>query len=166
MLPNEFVKLALKTESNDFNQIILRLNSERVIRLLHASMGLVTEAAEMMDAMKKFIFYGKDLDIVNLKEELGDSDWYKAIAVDELGTSFEDVWEMVIKKLKARYGEKFNEDGAINRDLENERTILEKEDKLEYPQYEWHCPNCRTVNPKDIIVCYKCQYTNVIKLGE
>ena len=31
-----------------------------------------------------------------------------------------------IEKLKARYGEKFSSDRAINRDLEKERMILEK----------------------------------------
>jgi NTP pyrophosphatase (non-canonical NTP hydrolase) len=125
MNSKEFINLALKTESNDFEKIISRLDNEKALRLLHASMGLVTEAAEIMDALKKYIFYGKPVDVVNIKEELGDSFWYKAIAVDELGTSFDEIWDMVIAKLKSRYGDKFNEEGALNRNLEVERNILE-----------------------------------------
>lgn len=129
MNAEEFIKLALKTESNDFETIIHRLQSVRTLRILHASMGLVTEAAEIMDALKKFIFYGKELDIVNLKEELGDSDWYKAIVIDELGSSQEEIWQMVINKLKTRYGDKFNEESALNRKLDIERQTLEDNER-------------------------------------
>lgn len=125
MTPEEFIELCLKTESCNWNAILLRLHQKRTARLLHALLGMVTETAEFADALKKFIFYGKELDLINLKEELGDVDWYKAIAIDELGTSMEEVWERVIAKLQARYGEKFNEEGALNRKLEVERAILE-----------------------------------------
>lgn len=122
-----FIKEALKTESPITPELINRLTEERTIRLLHAAMGMTTEAVEFLDAMKKFIFYGKDLDLVNIAEELGDSDWYKAIAHDELGRSFEEIWAMVIKKLQMRYKGSFNVEGAINRDLNAERNILEKD---------------------------------------
>jgi|SRR6185295_247598 len=122
-----FIKEAIKTESSNFPAIYERITDERIIRLLHASMGLVTEAAELMDALKKYIFYGKELDLVNIKEEIGDSQWYTAIALDELGNSYEEIWAAVIKKLQARYKGKFNEEGAINRDLVNERSILEQD---------------------------------------
>jgi NTP pyrophosphatase (non-canonical NTP hydrolase) len=36
---------------------------------------------------------------------------------DEIGFSFEDVMEKNLEKLKARYGDKFTKDKAINRDL-------------------------------------------------
>jgi hypothetical protein len=39
--------------------------------------------------------------------------------------NIEEVWEKNIEKLRARYGEKFSSERAINRDLETERTILE-----------------------------------------
>lgn len=124
----QFIVDAIKTESNDLVAIGQRLNQDRTIRLLHVAMGLCTEAGEFMDAMKKYIFYGKPLDDVNLKEELGDIDWYKAIACDELGTDFEEIWERIIAKLKARYAGKFAETQALNRDLDKERQILESGD--------------------------------------
>lgn len=47
--------------------------------LLHASLGLITEFGELVDIYKRNIFYGKEIDIVNVKEELGDLMWYLAI---------------------------------------------------------------------------------------
>jgi NTP pyrophosphatase (non-canonical NTP hydrolase) len=96
-------------------------------RLLHAGIGLTTEAGEFIDALKKHIFYGKELDRVNLSEEIGDIFWYLAIAADELGINFESVMNRNIEKLKARYGEKFTEESAEDRDLDQERDILEKQ---------------------------------------
>ena len=98
----------------------------KVERLLHSSLGIHTEGAEFADALKKFVFYGKkELDEVNMKEELGDLLWYVAIACDALGTSFDELMETNINKLKARYPEKFSLDKAENRDLNAEREILE-----------------------------------------
>jgi NTP pyrophosphatase (non-canonical NTP hydrolase) len=93
--------------------------------LLHASMGLVTEAGEFQDMLKKHVFYGKPLDKVNLKEEIGDLLWYCAIALEALGTDFQAVMQTNIDKLKARYPEKFTEEKAENRNLVREREILE-----------------------------------------
>lgn len=133
MQTSEYIKNVLKTESNDFEAIKDRLiwdnTNHFTLRLLHAAIGASTEANELVDAVKKKIFYGKDIDWTNVKEELGDMLWYIAIACDVAGTSFEAIMEINITKLKARYGEKFNEEGAISRDLIKERKILE-EDKI------------------------------------
>ena len=89
-------------------------------------MGMQTETAEFTDALKKSLFYGKTLDTVNLKEELGDLLWYVSIAMDELGTTYEAEMQRVINKLKLRYPEKFTEEDATNRDLVAERKLLEE----------------------------------------
>lgn len=125
MKPNEYIELVTKTEPtlDDYEKIIKRLTPQSM-RLLHAAMGLCTEAGEFLDQLKKHIMYGKELDETNLAEELGDGNWYEAIAINELQRSFESIWERNIAKLKARYGDEFNEDDALNRDLENERNIL------------------------------------------
>ena len=120
-----YINDAIKTESNDFTAMDTRLKDNGLKRLLHAGIGLSTESGEFLDALKKHIFYGKELDRVNLAEELGDLFWYMAIVADELGVEFESVMERNIQKLKARYGEKFSEEKAENRDLENERLILD-----------------------------------------
>lgn len=46
--------------------------------ILHMKMGIITEAAEVVDILKKKHAYGKDIDFPHLKEELGDLLWYAA----------------------------------------------------------------------------------------
>jgi NTP pyrophosphatase (non-canonical NTP hydrolase) len=125
MNSKEYIQNAIRTESTEFTAMNERLTSDGTKRLLHAGIGLSTEAGEFLDTLKKHIFYGKELDRVNLKEEMGDLFWYLAIACDELGVEFEPLMETNIAKLKARYGEKFSEQKAEHRDLNHERMILE-----------------------------------------
>lgn len=119
MNSNQFVEEALNTESPIFYQ--------PNPRILHAAMGCVTESAELMDALKKSTFYGTELDVTNIKEEAGDILWYLAILFDELGTSFDQEMERVIKKLRTRFPNKFTEFDATNRQLEEERRILSED---------------------------------------
>lgn len=112
-----FIKDAIRTESPNFHQ--------PNPRVLHAAIGCVTESGEMLDALKKQMYYGRELDVVNVKEEAADLLWYLAILFDELGTDFETEQTRVIAKLKARFPEKFTEQKAFDRDLETERKILE-----------------------------------------
>jgi len=46
--------------------------------VLHMKMGLITEAAEVIDILKKKHAYGKEIDLSHVKEELGDIMWYAA----------------------------------------------------------------------------------------
>ena len=117
MKTKNFIKDCLRTKSN--------LKNFPNPDLLHAAMGMSTEAGEFLDALKKHMFYGKQLDTTNLKEELGDMLWYMAIAMSVLGTDFNKEMSRVIEKLKTRYPEIFTEDKALNRDLVKERETLE-----------------------------------------
>jgi len=120
-----YINEANRTDAPNYDLIAERLQDEFTLKILHAAMGMVTEAGELMDAMKKHIIYGKPIDIVNVAEEMGDSFWYQALLAKTLGVTFEQVQEVNIKKLKARYPDKFTEHSALNRDLDNERKILE-----------------------------------------
>lgn len=122
----EYARDATVTDLMDYGPVKERLSQIKTIRLLHAAMGIDTESGEFMDMIKKHVLYGKPLDEVNLKEELGDLLWYIALAIDELGTSFEALFDTNIKKLRARYPSKFTEEAALNRDLDKERKILEE----------------------------------------
>lgn len=51
------------------------------MNIYHASLGISTEIAEILDIVKKHFFYGKEFDIINFIEELGDIAWYLAIIV-------------------------------------------------------------------------------------
>lgn len=125
METQEYINNAIRTEARDFKAIGERLQSVENQRLLHGGIGLATEAGEFLDALKKHIFYGKEVDKVNLREEMGDIFWYCAIIADQLDVDFKDVMERNITKLKARYGDKFTESKANTRDLKTEREILE-----------------------------------------
>lgn len=130
-----YLKSALRTNGPDYEGVVDRIEGNhetlsvdpKKLDLLHASMGLVTEAGEFQDMLKKHFYYGRELDKVNLKEEIGDVLWYCAIALNALDTDFESVMQTNIDKLKARFPEKFTEEKANNRDLDVERKILEDE---------------------------------------
>jgi NTP pyrophosphatase (non-canonical NTP hydrolase) len=124
--PNTYQHLAELTESKDFEKIAERISTVSSIRLLHAMLGFASETGEFADQLKKHIFYGKPLDKINLSEETGDLLWYLALSANVSGMpSMEDAMERNIAKLKARYGDKFTEVRATNRDLDKEREILE-----------------------------------------
>jgi len=95
------------------------------MRILHAGIGIFGEAGEILDAIKTQVDTGQ-LDLVNVGEEGGDVDWYRAILADETGLPIEQGWEQNIAKLKVRYGEKFTAEAAENRDLVAERALLEQ----------------------------------------
>lgn len=126
MTEDEYLQDATVTDLMDYGPVLERLSNVHTIRILHAGMGLVTEAGEFMDMLKKHILYGKPLDYVNLQEELGDSQWYVALALDEMRATFKDIREKNIAKLRARYPNRFTEHDALNRDLDKERKILEQ----------------------------------------
>jgi hypothetical protein len=46
--------------------------------------------------------------------------WYMAILLRELDLDFYQILDDNIAKLKKRYGEKFDEEKAANRDIDNE----------------------------------------------
>lgn len=120
-----YEKNALVTDLRDYAPVAGRLLKTETIRLLHASIGLQTESGEIADALKRHIFYGKELDKVNIVEEAGDLLWYVSVALSSVGSSFDEAMEKNIAKLKARYGDKFSEEAAVERDLGKERSVLE-----------------------------------------
>lgn len=120
------VKLATRTESPVTEDMVSRLSDPGLIRLLHAGIGMATEAGEFLDQLKKHIFYGKTVDVVNLMEELGDTDWYMNLCCDVLNTTMEVIEVANIKKLAKRYGEKFSQDGALLRNLGAELDVLKE----------------------------------------
>ena len=93
---------------------------------LHMVIGISTEAGELLDAYKKALAYGKDLDKINIGEEVGDLFWYIANLMRMLGLDFEQVLQVNVDKLMARYPEKFDSLKATTRNLEKEREILGK----------------------------------------
>jgi NTP pyrophosphatase (non-canonical NTP hydrolase) len=102
-----------------------KLESE-FIDQLHMVIGICTEANELLDAYKKRLAYHKELDLVNIGEELFDILWYQMNLCRMLNLDPEKMMDINIKKLQARYPDKFDCDKAIYRDLAAERKILEE----------------------------------------
>ncbi len=121
----EYQEQAGRTDPKDYSPVQVRVSTVEYMRLDHAAKGMVTEAGEFIDVLKKHSIYGKPIDRVNLKEELGDLMWYVALACNTLEIELGDVLAVNIAKLRARFPDKFTEEGALNRNLDAERGILE-----------------------------------------
>ena len=94
--------------------------------ILHMCLGLQTESAEISDVFKKKLAYNKDIDWVNVKEEIGDLMWYISNFCNLNNWDLREILSTNIQKLKIRFPEKFEENQAINRNLEQERKTFEK----------------------------------------
>lgn len=132
MKSDQYQKETEATDAVDYSPAINRLNDEFTAKLVHYVLGVETEGAELADAVKKHVMYGKELDKVNLVEEVGDTLWYLARLLTLLDSSFEEAMSKNIMKLRARYGDKFTEWSAKNRNLEAERKILEQQDIAQF----------------------------------
>ena len=90
-----------------------------VPRLLTAALGLTAESGEFTEVVKKIILQGKPYNednVFHMKRELGDICWYLAQACMALDTTFDEIIEMNVDKLKARYpGGEFDVHQSENR---------------------------------------------------
>ena len=108
----DFVEGVTSDESLNYAALLGRLNKLEieddcnVPQLLTAALGLTAESGEFTEVVKKIVFQGKpvnDKNVFHMKRELGDICWYLAQACMALGTTFDEVIEMNVEKLKARY---------------------------------------------------------------
>ena len=102
---------------------------------LHMAIGSSTESNELLDVYKKRFAYGKEIDKVNVNEEIFDCFWYLVNLCRMLDIDIEKGLQTNIDKLRVRYPEKFTEENANNRHLDAEREILEFGKKLEKMNY-------------------------------
>ena len=107
----EFVDAVTSQESKDGEAFTARIadlyaSDFPTERLLTAAVGMSAEAGEFTEVIKKMIFQGKPVNeenLFHLKRELGDVMWYVAQACMGLNISLDEVIEMNVDKLKARY---------------------------------------------------------------
>ena len=86
----------------------LEANGTNTTQLLTAALGLTAEAGEFTEVVKKIVFQGKPYNednVFHMKRELGDICWYLAQAFMALDTNFDEILDMNIEKLSARYPE-------------------------------------------------------------
>ena len=121
----EFVEGVTSDESLNYAALLGRLNKLEleddcnVPQLLTAALGLTAESGEFTEVVKKIILQGKPYNednVFHMKRELGDICWYIAQACMALDTSFDEIIEMNVDKLKKRYpGGEFDVSKSENR---------------------------------------------------
>ena len=94
-------------------------NGADIPHLLTAALGLTAESGEFTEVVKKIILQGKPYNednIFHMKRELGDICWYLAQACMALDTTFDEIIEINVDNLKARYpGGEFDVHKSENR---------------------------------------------------
>ena len=103
---NKYQELALTTLNTELSEKDVLINSV---------MGLCGESGEAIDMVKKHLAQGHELDKEAFAKELGDIAWYLAEAAYAVGYKLDDILEMNIQKLKARYPKGFSVKDSINR---------------------------------------------------
>ena len=121
----DFVHDVTSTESLDYAALLTRMNKPELeddcnlSQLLTAALGLTAESGEFTEIVKKIILQGKPYNednVFHMKRELGDICWYIAQACMALDTTFDEIIEMNVDKLKKRYpGGEFNVHQSENR---------------------------------------------------
>ena len=106
MTLNEYQQLALRTEAGML---------KNYPRIFNGLMGLNGEAGECIDILKKHLFHGHELEREKLSRELGDVLWYVAQSADALGYTLEEIAQMNVDKLAARYPNGFEVERSLNR---------------------------------------------------
>ena len=105
MTGNEYQELASRTIRGDLN---LKSN------LMHALHGMAGEVGELHSIYQKY-YQGHPLDSEHLKKELGDLLWFIAEYCTASGWNLEDIMQMNIDKIKARYPEGFSAERSLHR---------------------------------------------------
>ncbi|AUM58722.1 putative pyrophosphatase [Vibrio phage VPy01] len=100
-------------------------------KILHAVLGMATESTELVEQIYGYMFQGKELDLKNLYEEVGDNLFYVSTMLKCLGVSYEQaMYDNHMKRMKRYAGGKFTPEAAINRDVEAELQQLTKSGNL------------------------------------
>ena len=108
----DFVHDVTSAESLDYAALLTRMNKLELeddcnlSQLLTAALGLGAESGEFTEVVKKIILQGKPYNednVFHMKRELGDICWYIAQACMALDTTFDEIIEMNVDKLQARY---------------------------------------------------------------
>ena len=131
MTGNDYQKLAMRTNDHkatdrlldnvDMIDFFKQAKAGRDIEnydfggILNACLGLSGEVGEFNDMIKKWIFHEKELDVEHAKKEAGDICWYLAMLCESFGWNLDEIMQMNVDKLKARYPEGFDVDRANHR---------------------------------------------------
>lgn len=118
MTGTEYQRLAMRTNDGKATERLVSAvfpEGANIGGILNGCLGLSGEVGEFNDMLKKCIFHEKTLDIDHAKKELGDVLWYIAMICFSFGWDMDEVMQMNIDKLKARYPDGFSVEQALYR---------------------------------------------------
>lgn len=113
-------ELELNLEIQDFDKEFSQLSNEALV-LKSLSLTL-----SQLDILKKKLYYNKNIELEDFSNKTKEIFELMCVFCHHNQIDVMDILDKNISKLKARYGNKFNSDKAINRDLSKERQILEQ----------------------------------------
>lgn len=102
---NEYQKLAART----INKNLTPRGQE-----YHALHGMPGEVGELHSIYQK-VYQGHTFDEEHAKKELGDLLWFVAEYCTAMGWNLDDIMQMNIDKLRARYPEGFDSEHSLHR---------------------------------------------------
>lgn len=111
MNADEYQALAARTLIDRPDQTLEDLQ----VMLAWNTLGLVGEAGEVAELIKKGVFHQHGIDRVQLAKELGDVLWYVAALCTKLNLSLADVMYRNVTKLIERYPDGYSAQASINR---------------------------------------------------
>lgn len=82
---------------------ILKSMTHERVTMIQLALGLAGEAGEIMGAVKKYIIYNQPLDYDNVKEELGDIEFFMEGLRQSIGVTRDECLDYNARKLEARY---------------------------------------------------------------
>lgn len=106
----------------------------RTLHLDFIAIKISIETSEILDLIKKHVYYGLELNESKLISMLGGLIYCYGFAINEINTTWEKVWSVNNKKLLDVRFDKgvFSSKDASKRDLKKEREILSKNFKIKY----------------------------------
>lgn len=76
--------------------------------IIYLAGKLACEATEILQPLLKMRYHGKEANVADIIEELGDLMWYVATLAQALDADLSDIAEANIAKLRERHGESYN----------------------------------------------------------
>lgn len=119
----KFAESAERLYEMTANDTTRRLSNTH-IDVIHAALGMMSEAAEVLEEAVNSFVEQRELNLVNLEEEGGDHMWYNALLFRAIQSDFIKAGTKNLAKLAKRYPDKFTEFNALNRDLDAEQKVL------------------------------------------
>lgn len=118
MTGKEYQELAMRTNDGKATERLLTAEFPKGANIggvLNGCLGLSGEVGEFNDMVKKSIFHEKSLDVEHAKKEIGDVMWYIAMICHSFGWNLDEIMQMNIDKLKARYPDGFSVENSLHR---------------------------------------------------